>query len=186
MSYRRDRKSEIAVPATGGAVIAAGGMFRNLVLALVVLTASGCGYQLRGAVSLPSDLDGIHVTGPSEIGAALTLVLDSGGVQVAPDRASAKAVLRLNGEMFDRRVLSVDANTGKEREFELAYQIAFELTRADGEELMPRQTVSLVRDYVFDPNEVLGKSREQAVLHAEMRRDAATQVVRRIAASLGQ
>ena len=186
LSYRRDRKSEIAVPATGGAVIAAGGMFRNLVLTLVVLTAGGCGYQLRGAVSLPSDLDGIHVTGPSEIGAALTLVLDSGGVQVAPDRASAKAVLRLNGEMFDRRVLSVDANTGKEREFELAYQIAFDLTRSDGEELMPRQTVSLVRDYVFDPNEVLGKSREQAVLHAEMRRDAATQVVRRIAASLGQ
>ena len=191
VSYRRRRKSGFAgfacaVPATGESAITADGMFRNLVLVLMVVAASGCGYQLRGAVSLPPELDGIHVAGPRDIGAALSLVLDSGGVQVQSDRDSAKAVLRLSGELFDRRVLSVDANTGKEREFELAYQIAFELTRADGEELMPRQTVSLVRDYVFDPNEVLGKSREQAVLHAEMRRDAATQVVRRIAASLGQ
>ena len=189
--YRRNRKSGFAgvaftALATSGSVFATGGTFRNLVLALMVVTASGCGYQLRGAVSLPSDLDGIHVAGPRDIGAALTLVLDSGGVQVQSDRDSAKAVLRLSGELFDRRVLSVDSNTGKEREFELAYQVAFELTGADGEELLPRQMVSLVRDYVFDANEVLGKSREQAVLHAEMRRDAATQIVRRIAASLGQ
>ena len=189
--YRRNRKSGFAgvaftALATSGSVFATGGTFRNLVLALMVVTASGCGYQLRGAVSLPSDLDGIHVAGPRDIGAALTLVLDGGGVQVQSDRDSAKAVLRLSGELFDRRVLSVDSNTGKEREFELAYQVAFELTGADGEELLPRQMVSLVRDYVFDANEVLGKSREQAVLHAEMRRDAATQIVRRIAASLGQ
>lgn len=161
-------------------------MFRNLVLALSIVTAGGCGYQLRGAASLPPDLDAVHVAGPRDIGAALTLLLDSGGIQVQSTRDSAKAVLRLSGERFDRRVLSVDSNTGKEREFELAYQVAFEVTGADGEELLPKQTVSLVRDYVFDPDAVLGKSREQNVLRAEMRRDAAARIVRRIAASLGR
>ena len=161
-------------------------MFRNLVLALAIVTAGGCGYQLRGAASLPPDLDGIHVAGPPDIGAAVALVLDGGGIEVQSARDSARAVLRLGDERFDRRVLSVDPNTGKEREFELLYQVAFEVTGADGEELLPKQTVSLVRDYVFDADAVLGKSREQDVLQAEMRRDAAARIVRRVAASLGQ
>lgn len=189
--YRRRRTSGIAGlafadPATGGSVIAVGSVFRTVVLLLMVVTAGGCGYQLRGAVSLPPELDGIHVAGPRDVGAALTLVLDSGGIQVQSSRDSASAVLRVRDELFDRRVLSVDASTGKEREFELAYRVEFELIGADGEALLPMQTVSLVRDYVFDANAVLGKSREQDVLHAEMRRDAATRIVRRIAASLGR
>ena len=164
---------------------ASSGGFRNLVLALAIATAGGCGYQLRGAVSLPPDLDAIHVAGPPEIGAALARMLDSGGIQVqAP--GPARAVLRLSDERFSRRLLSVDPDTGKEREFELAYQVAFQLTDAGGEVLVPKQSVSLLRDYIFDADAVLGKSREQSVLHTEMRRDAAGQIARRLATSLGR
>ena len=160
-------------------------MFRRLLLVLTIVTAGGCGYQLRGAVSLPPGLDAIHVAGPRAVSGALVLLLESGGIRVEPTRDSASAMLRLSDEQFSRRVLSVDSNTGKEREFELAYQVAFQVTGAGGEELVPKQTVSLVRDYVFDADAVLGKSREQSVLHAEMRRDAAARIGRRIAASLG-
>ena len=162
------------------------GAFRNLVLTLAIMTAGGCGYQLRGAVSLPPGLDAIRIAGPIDIRNALTQLLDSGGVHVQPAGGSAEALLRVSGERFNRRVLSVDPNTGKESEFELAYQVTFEMTGAEGEELMPEQTVSLIRDYVFDRDAVLGKSREQNVLRAEMLRDAAAQIVRRIAASLGR
>ena len=166
-------------------VIVAGGIFRSLVLALTIAITSGCGYQLRGAVSLPPDLDAIHIAGPPEIGAALARMLDSGGIQVqAP--GPARAVLRLSDERFSRRLLSVDPNTGKEREFELAYRVAFQLTDADGKVLVPKQSVSLLRDYVFDADAVLGKSREQSVLRDEMRRDAAGQIARRLATSLGR
>ena len=164
---------------------ASSGGFRNLVLMLAIATAGGCGYQLRGAVSLPPDLDAIHIAGPPEIGAALARILDSGGIQVQGP-GPARAVLRLSDERFSRRLLSVDPNTGKEREFELAYQVAFQLTDADGKVLVPKQSVSLLRDYVFDADAVLGKSREQSVLHAEMRRDAAGQIARRLATSLGR
>ena len=166
-------------------MIAARNLLRHLIPALSIAAATGCGYQLRGAVSLPPGLDAIHVAGPSEIGTALTRVLDSGGARVQSTGDSARAVLRLGNERFSRRVLSIDPNTGKEREFELAYQVTFQVTAADGEELVPGQTVSLLRDYVFDANAILGKSREENVLRAEMRRDAAAQIVRRITASLG-
>ena len=163
-----------------------GGIFRNLVLALTIVAAGGCGYQLRGAASLPPDLVGVHVAGPRDVSRALVLLLESGGISVAPGRDSASSVLKLSGEQFHRRVLSVDSDTGKQREFELVYQVAFEVTGAGGEELLAKQKVTLLRDYIFDPNAVLGKSREEAVLHAEMRRDAAARIVRRVSASLGR
>ena len=166
-------------------MIAARNIFRCLVLALSIVTVGGCGYQLRGAVSLPPDLDAIYVAGPLGIAGALTQVLESGGIRVLSTRDSAKALLRISDERFSRRVLSVNPDTGKESEFELAYQVTFHVTGGDGEELVPRQTVSLLRDYVFDPDAVLGKSREQSVLYAEMRRDAAGQIARRIEAALG-
>ena len=162
------------------------GGFRNLVLALAIATAGGCGYQLRGAVSLPPALDGIHVTGPAGIGDALTQMLESGGAGVRPERESAKAVLWLGREKFTRRVLSVDPDTGKEREIELAYSVAFRVAGGDGEALMPEQTMSLLRDYAADAGAVLGKSREEDVLREEMRRVAAGQIMRRVATALGR
>ena len=161
------------------------GIVRCALVALS-LAAAGCGYQLRGAVSLPPGLDAVHVAGPPEIGAALVEVLDSGGVRVRSNGDSAQAVVRLTDERFSRRLLSVDPDTGKEGEFELSYRVTFRVTGPDGEELVPGQTVSLLRDYAFDSAGLLGKSRERRTLYAEMRRDAAGRIARRIQAALGQ
>ena len=165
---------------------ASSGGFRIFVLALAIVTVGGCGYQLRGSVPLPPGLDAIRIAGPTDIRNALIQLFDSGGVRIQPAGGSAGALLRVGDERFDRRVLSVDPDTGKESEFELVYRVAFRVTGAEGEELVPEQTVSLIRDYVFDADAVLGKSREQNVLRAEMRRDAAAQIVRRIERSLGR
>ena len=175
-----------AGPRRRGSIGASSGGFRILVLALAIAATGGCGYQLRGAVSLPPALDGIRVTGPAGIRGALTQMLESGGAGVRQESESANAVLRLSRERFTRRVLSVDPDTGKEREIELAYSVAFRVAGGDGEELMPEQTVSLLRDYVVDTGAVLGKSREENVLREEMRRDAAGQIARRIETSLGR
>ena len=150
------------------------------------LAVAGCGYQLRGAVSFPPGLDAVHVAGPPEIGVALVEVLDSGGVRVRSNGDSARAVVRLTDERLSRRLVSVDPDTGKEGEFELSYRVTFRVTGPDGEELVPGQTVSLLRDYTFDSAGLLGKNRERRTLHAEMRRDAAGQIARRIQAALGQ
>ena len=160
-------------------------MFPRIVLLASMLAAAGCGYQLRGAVSLPPGLDAVHVDGPPGIGAALVQALEGGGSRIASTRDPMGALLQLNDERFDRRVLSVDPDTGKEREFELAYRVTFRLIGGDGEELVSTQTVSLLRDYKFDSDALLGASHEQDTLRAEMRRDAAGQVVRRIEAALG-
>lgn len=170
----------------GMPMIAARSKARNLALALVIATAGGCGYQLRGTASLPPELGAVHVTGPRGISAAVVRMLDGAGVRIEPAGDSTGTVLHLGDERLDRRVLSVNPDTGKESEFELAYHVTFRITGAEGEELVPKQTVSLLRDYVFDARAVLGKNREQEMLHAEMRRDAAARIVGLIGATLGR
>ena len=173
-------------PQPGIPMMATRSIARNLILALALAIAGGCGYQLRGTASLPPELGAVHVTGPRDISAVVVRMLDGAGVRIEPAGDSAGTVLHLGDERLDRRVLSVNPDTGKESEFELAYHVTFRVTGAEGEELVPKQTVSLLRDYVFDARAVLGKSREQEVLHAEMRRDAAARIVGRVGATLGQ
>ena len=167
-------------------MIATVGNVRNIVVALAIVIAGGCGYQLGGGVSITPDVGTMHVTGPRDISVAVIQLLDGAGVRVESTRDSTGTSVQLSDERLARRVLSVNPDTGKESEFELAYQVTFQVTGAEGEELVPRQTVSLLRDYVFDVGEVLGKDREEDELRAEMRRDAAVRIVRRIQASLGQ
>ena len=159
--------------------------FHRLVLALsIAAVAGGCGYQLRGGSSHLLPPGGVHVEGPTGIGDPIRHMLEGAETRTRPAGETPDLRLLLGDETFRRRVLSVDPRTGKESEFELSYQVAFRVLDARGEELVPQQTVTLLRDYVFDPNAVAGKSHEERTLHAEMRRDAAGQILRRIEAAL--
>ena len=159
--------------------------FRRLVVALSIgAAAGGCGYQLRGGASHLLPPGGVRVEGPAGIAEPIRHLLEGAQTRTRPADETAGLRLLLGGETFSRRVLSVDPRTGKESEFELSYHVAFRVLDARGEGLVPQQTVKLFRDYVFDPNAVAGKSHEERVLHAEMRRDAAGRILSRIEAAL--
>jgi LPS-assembly lipoprotein len=156
-------------------------------LALVLLAATqlgGCGFQLRGNTALPQDIRTVHVNAPAELRDEIRIYLEGGGVAFADSRAGADASINVTREAFDRRVLSVDPTTGKEREFELVYTVDFNVMRESGAPVLSGESISLLRDFVFDPDSVIGKSREEGVLQQEMRRDAAQQLLRRLQASL--
>ena len=51
-----------------------------------------------------------------------------------------------------------------------------------GKAVVENERMQIVRDYVFDVDAVIGKSRERGVLYAEMRRDVALQIFNRIRA----
>jgi LPS-assembly lipoprotein len=159
----------------------------KLLVLSVSMAIAGCGFQLRGSVDLPG-LDTVRVTGAgASMREELAVFLREGGVKVTEEVTSdADAELALTDEQMKRRVLSVDPSTGKAREYELAYSVDFQMVNAEGTALVRRQTVRLVRDFVFDVDAVIGKSREEGVLRAEMRRDAVQQIIRRLRSSLAE
>lgn len=155
-------------------------------LLAATLLLAGCGFQLRGALELPDNIQTLHVTAPSQLRNDILTLLESGGVGVSASSAEADASITVTSERFSRRVLSVDPTTGKEREFELAYTLTFGVTRSNGIAVIEDGAVNLLRDYVFDPEAVIGTSREEELLRDEMRRDAARQLMRRVEAALNR
>jgi len=156
----------------------------NFPLFAAAVLLAGCGFQLRGEMDLPESIRTVQVMAPLALRNDILALLESGNVDASTSSADADVNITVTSENFTRRVLSVDATTGKEREFQLAYSVAFGVTQRDGTHLIENDTVSLLRNYDFDTQAVIGTSREEDLLRDEMRRDAAQQLMRRVEAAL--
>jgi LPS-assembly lipoprotein len=152
-------------------------------VALLGLSLSGCGYQLRGTQGLPADLAQAYVKArTAKLDNILSELIASSGATRVSLRTDASLIIIVDDEELSERLLSVDPNTGKAREFEVSYSVQFQVDAA-GRNLIPRQRLRIVRDYVFDGDAVIGKSRERGVLQSEMRQDIARQIFNRIRAA---
>jgi LPS-assembly lipoprotein len=156
-----------------------------LVVLLAAALVSACGFRARGSVSLPEDFREVYVDAPVEIVDEIALFLDSGGASVADARSEADAVIKVQSEKYDERVIAVDATTGKAREFELLYTLDFTVRMKDGTMLVPPEHVVVRRIYVFDPTDVIGATRNVEMLQRDMRRVAAQKIIRVTEAALG-
>jgi len=163
-----------------------------LLLATGSLSLVACGFHLRGAVVLPPQMERTQLVGidaRSALAEEIRTALENAGARVVEVDATAQLVI--SGEREARRLLSV-GSTGRASEYELTYQFSYEL-RAPAQDktgeaitvvLLPQQTMSLNRDYSFDPDNVLGKGEEEALLLREMRAFAVRQMLLRLRAGL--
>jgi LPS-assembly lipoprotein len=160
---------------------------RYIPLILIGFMLAGCGFQLRGLgnYQMPASLSTMRVTvaGSQAANDPLRLAMeDALRVQagVAIVQTADASTLVITHENTDVQTLSVDAS-GKVAEYLLRYEIGFAVADAAGGEMTPPQTLRLQRDYRFNPLNVLAKEQEEANLKRELRRDALSQIVRRLA-----
>ncbi len=157
-------------------------MIRRLFPVVLVLALSACGFQLRNALTLPPDLGPVKVVSVdrySPLAESLARALDRAGATAATEDATDAAVLDLLAESWGDTPISVDA-LGRSQEFSLRYAVIFELRKADGRMLVPRQTIEISRDYVSNPVNAIGTEGEREILQRELRREMASAVLRRI------
>ncbi len=155
-------------------------VLRLLALLLAATLLAGCGWHLRGATTLPEGIDNVYIQAPNQaLRDAWSVQLSESGVQVTDEEKEAAARLVVDAEHFDRRVLSVDPDTGKVREYALAYTATLHMERADGSILLEPQTVRQTRNFVFNETAVIGAQNEERTLRQEMRLSAMQQVQRR-------
>ena len=154
---------------------------RATLLAGLVLVLAGCGFQVRGAPRLPSELATTYIETRDRYSSfyrELTTVLRQNAVTLTDDPASARSVIRVINDDTGRRLLSV--STGNvPTEYEVWYRVRFAVA-VDGQEVVPAEQLALSRDYSFDEFEVLGKSREEAIIRDALARDLVSLVTRRL------
>jgi len=155
---------------------------RWLVGLLCVLLLSGCGFKLRGAYQLPEAMQTTWVEAAqpkSDFIRSLKRGLKSSGVRLVDDMSDNAAVLKIFSEKKSKRIISLDAN-GRAREYTLIYAVSFSVKALILEFEMPEQTVQIDRDFVFDTEDVLGNSREEAKLYQEMEQDIVRLILLRL------
>lgn len=158
-----------------------------LLVCFALPTLTGCGFHLRGkgTVAFPAALSSLRVEiagSRQENDPLLVAVRDALRTEARVDvrDQGELPVLLLQNERSETSALSL-STTGKALENLLKYEVSFQLMGAAGGEMVAAQTIRLRRDYTFDPLNVIAKQREEQELLSEMRRDAAQQIVRRLA-----
>ncbi len=159
-------------------------MKKNLLivlLGLVVLTQVACGFRMRGTSELPPEMKQVFVYGiapSSEFSRTLSDTLLTSGGRISEGRLGAGVVLHVIDERHDKREIAL-SNRGKANEYELYYELVFELHSPAGEVILPRQTVEVVRDYFNPQIAVIAKSEEEAVIWQEMYQSAVRTLIQR-------
>lgn len=138
-------------------------MYRSLLFLLLLL--AGCGFQLRGAVTLPPEMARTYIDTQDRHSLFYRKLRSSfrqSGVQVVDSPADATATFSILGDVTGQRVLSVSARNVP-REFEVFYRVSFQVQTANST-LIHARNRTLTRDYTWDETLVLGKEKEEALL----------------------
>ncbi|WP_162063326.1 LPS assembly lipoprotein LptE [Vibrio taketomensis] len=156
--------------------------FSSIKLASVVLTASlltACGFHLRGDYSIPEELDTMSLTSYDQYSTFTRMVrsqLRMSEVKIVPPAANIPN-LHLLSEGVGERTLSLYQNT-RAAEKELTFRASYRVTIPD---LGARTfSTSVTRSYLDNPLTALAKSVERDMIEDEMRKLAATQIIRQM------
>ena len=161
-------------------------MKTRLLLICLLLLTSACGFHLRGSQLTEFDVTNIFIN-PSSAPKLATEVksqLTGADISLASSPQTASYVVTFKKERFEKAVLSVSATTGKVEEYQINYTAKMDVAHADGRQIVKDDHVASSRDFTFDENAVLGKFSEEEILHEDLVRRAASQVLRRLQALL--
>ena len=86
---------------------------------------------------------------------------------------------------FSERLLSVEPLRGEAREYQIAYHVRYTLRDRKGAQVGEPGEVAVLREYRVHAGERLSRTREQAAIRDEMRREAAAEILRRLHATSG-
>jgi LPS-assembly lipoprotein len=156
----------------------------KLVLAAVLcILLAACGFQVRGAYSLPFERLHIALANSSELYAQIKRNVEAGSAtRVVANASDAEASLVVLADAPQKNILSLSA-AGRVREFELVRTFSFRVADKAGADLIAPSRIVLRRELTFSDDQVLSKEAEELLLWKDMQNDLVQQLMRRLAAA---
>lgn len=160
----------------------------KIIVSLLVLTLSACGWHLRGsmagedklAMTAPMDLVINAKDDHSPLVNALRESLPGYKINELTAVNTTAFTLNLGSEILDRRTAGVgsDALTSA---YELTLRVEYSINNASGGTITPRDTNARIsRTYNYNVNNANGAAQEEELVLREMRRELAQSVLRRL------
>ena len=154
---------------------------RFLLLGMLSVLISACGFQLRGVAKLPFETMYVEASDTSPVGNDLRRALKSSNVRLTNSAAEAQAVVQLLGETREKIILSLSGG-GRVREYQLRMRVSFRVYGPNNKELLVPTELVLLRDLSYDDTQILAKESEEALLFRDIQNDAVQQIMRRVSA----
>jgi outer membrane lipopolysaccharide assembly protein LptE/RlpB len=158
---------------------------RQLLGALLAIAGTsslaGCsGWYLRGTrKNVLGDVKRIFVSTPTRnlLYSYFITEMSYINVSIVSDRSQADVIVELAEERYERRVLSVDPDTGKVREVEVTLSTRIAVRGKDGSLVSAPETFRWTEDFVFDEGSLLGTVEVEQNLRVEMAKAAGRALV---------
>jgi LPS-assembly lipoprotein len=112
----------------------------------------------------------------------LSALLGASGITMVDNREQATAEFRVRRLSSDRRVLSVGGDA-RVSEYELYLVLDYEVRGRGHDWVLEPVTLTLTREYVYDPLQVLSRDEQEQTLRETMNRDLAQLVIFRLQAA---
>jgi LPS-assembly lipoprotein len=155
---------------------------RLVLIALLILGSSGCGFKLRGLAPLPPAMERVELQGVrsySDVGLMLRQLLEANGADVVDANGNPSTRVVIHNVRRRRDVVAL-GEAGKAREFQLIFEIDFSAKTGAGEPLIERRTVSTLRDYAYRETEVLSRDVAEQQLYRDMLQQSALQIIEQL------
>ena len=142
---------------------------------------SGCGFKARGPeLGLP--FKKISVQGNAEVAQELRRLLKARPDIIVVEKAvDAEIVLVLSSQVLDRSVVAF-SSAGRPREIQMRAKVIYRMTDRFGVELSPPQEIAETRDVSVSESEALAMVSAEDFMRADLNRDIAQQILRRLRA----
>lgn len=153
----------------------------RLFAVILCLSMAGCGFHLQGALTTPPEMQRTYIAAADRhtgFYRELHSALRAAGVTLVDSPNEATASFTVFFDETGQRVLSVSARNVP-TEYEVYYIVEYALDSGT-ENLLERQTLTLTRDYTYDPTLVLGKAKEETLLREAIVRDLVRIVLKQI------
>jgi outer membrane lipopolysaccharide assembly protein LptE/RlpB len=155
-------------------------MKKTFLICVILIGLNACGFHPRANLAIPASVGSVKVVN-NDTYSPLTSDLQKtiSRATSSPADAGNQAILRIHRETWSTTPLAVD-KFAQAREYITRYRVEFELTAADGNSLLSKESLELSREYTYDINVAIGNPAEQEVIQRELRRDMQAAIIRRL------
>jgi LPS-assembly lipoprotein len=157
-------------------------MMKRFLIAVIVVHLSACGWQLRDAQVVPSNIGSLHIATQAADNifvSELTRALDVYGVDVVSSAAEANYSVVIVDFRENRRIGTLNSSA-RAAEYQLNEDVDFLITDASGTPLTSLLTASVERSYEIEESDILSSDNEERMVRIEMREEIVRQILNRL------
>ena len=149
---------------------------------LLAIAVSACGFQLRGEAD--TGLKALHLSTqvPSQVATEIRRQLSGGSTALVNGSREAEAQLRILSESAEKTIQTL-TGAGRVFDYQLRLRVGFQVTDAAENAIIAPTEIEVRRIITHSEIAPLAKEAEERFLFGDMRTEAASQILRRVAAA---